>query len=557
MSECFAELFEASQVGLKMRPGEIISAMVEEIGRDIVTVNAGLKSEGFIPISQFLNEKGELEIAVGDKVDVALDTVEDGYGETKLSREKVKRLMIWHDLEAAYENNTTITGLITERIKGGFNVDINGIKAFLPGSLVDVRPAKDNSHLEGKEAEFKLIKVDRHKNNVIVSRRAVIETENTLERAELLASLKVGMIVKGVVKNVTDYGAFMDLGGIDGLLHITDMAWQRVKNPGEVVSVGDAIEVKVLNFDRERARVSLGLKQMTDDPWIGLAERYSQGDRLRGKVTNITDYGCFIELETGVEGLVHMSEMDWTNKNIYPAKLVQTGEEIEVAVLDIDAERHRISLGMKQCQPNPWEEFATKYDCGDQVTGVIKSITDFGIFVCVEGNIDGLVHRSDITWSGRGEEIHNYNKGDTVESVVLSVDPLKERISLGIKQMKEDPFPNYIAENPKGSVVKGTIVEVTKKYAMVRLTPDIESQMRATEISRDIKVEDARSTLKLGDEIEVKITAVDRKKRTLSVSARAKELAEEAAAVEAYSADADSDAAIGTIGDLMQDHPNK
>ena len=552
MSESFAELFEQSQIEAKMRPGSIVSATVVDVDEDTVTVNAGLKSEGVIPIEQFYDENGDLEVSIGDEVDVALDAVEDGFGETRLSREKAKRLRAWKTLEDAHEENRTITGVITERVKGGFTVDIDTIRAFLPGSLVDVRPVRDTSYLEGKPLEFKVIKIDQRRSNVVVSRRAVVESENSAEREALLDSLKEGVAVKGVVKNLTDYGAFLDLGGIDGLLHITDMAWKRVKDPSEIVSIGDEIEVKVLKFDRERNRVSLGLKQMGDDPWADLARRYPEGARLRGKVTNLADYGCFVELEEGVEGLVHVSEMDWTNKNVHPSKLVHVGQEVDVVILDIDEERRRISLGMKQCQPNPWEQFAALYNKGDRVTGVIKSITDFGIFIGLEGGIDGLVHLSDVSWGEDGEDaIRKYHKGEEIETVVLAVDAERERISLGIKQLEKDPFTSYVAENPKGSVVKGSVQNVEPKLVTVQLADGVEGQLKASEISNEKKVEDARHELKEGEEIEVKITAIDRKKRTISVSVRAKESDEESAAVREYAPDSSSGA---KLGDILKEH---
>jgi small subunit ribosomal protein S1 len=552
MSESFAELFEQSQIEAKMRPGTIVSAIVVDVDDDTVTVNAGLKSEGVIPIEQFYDENGDLEVSIGDEVDVALDAVEDGFGETRLSREKAKRLRAWKTLEDAHEENRTITGIITERVKGGFTVDIDTIRAFLPGSLVDVRPVRDTSYLEGKPLEFKVIKIDQRRSNVVVSRRAVVESENSAERDALLDSLKEGVAVKGVVKNLTDYGAFLDLGGIDGLLHITDMAWKRVKDPSEIVSIGDEIEVKVLKFDRERNRVSLGLKQMGDDPWADLARRYPEGARLHGKVTNLADYGCFVELEEGVEGLVHVSEMDWTNKNVHPSKLVHVGQEVDVVILDIDEERRRISLGMKQCQPNPWEQFAALNNKGDRVSGVIKSITDFGIFIGLEGGIDGLVHLSDVSWAEDGEEaIRRFHKGEEIETVVLAVDAERERISLGIKQLEKDPFTSYVAENPKGSIVKATVQDVEPKFVTVRLADGVEGQLKASEISNEKKVEDARHEVKEGEELEVKITAIDRKKRTISVSVRAKESDEESAAVREYAPDASSGA---KLGDILKEH---
>ncbi len=556
MSESFAELFEQSQIEGKMRPGSIVSATVVDISQDTVVVNAGLKSEGFIPASQFFDENGEIEVSIGDEVDVSLDAVEDGFGETRLSREKAKRLMAWTALEKAHEANEIVKGVISERVKGGFTVDIDKVRAFLPGSLIDVRPVKDTTYLEGKPLEFKVIKIDQRRNNVVVSRRAVVETENTTERAELLESLQEGAVIKGIVKNTTDYGAFLDLGGVDGLLHITDMAWKRVKNPSEIVTVGDEIEVKVLKFDRERNRVSLGLKQMGDDPWVDLSKRYPEGARLRGKVTNLADYGCFVELEEGVEGLVHVSEMDWTNKNVHPSKLVQVAEEVDIVILDIDAERRRISLGMKQCQPNPWEQFAATHNKGDRVVGTIKSITDFGIFIGLEGDIDGLVHLSDITWSGTGEEfIHGYSKGDELETVVLAVDADRERISLGVKQMEKDPFSNYVAENSKGSIVKAVIESVEMRSVTLTLAEGVGGYMRSSEISMGAKVDDARTEVKVGDELEVKITAIDRKKRSINVSIRAKESDDEAAAVEEYGSG--SEVAGSKLGDLLKEHLDK
>jgi len=556
MSESFAELFEQSQIEGKMRPGSIVSATVVDISQDTVVVNAGLKSEGLIPASQFFDENGEIEVSIGDEVDVSLDAVEDGFGETRLSREKAKRLMAWTALEKAHEADEIVKGVISERVKGGFTVDIDKVRAFLPGSLIDVRPVKDTTYLEGKPLEFKVIKIDQRRNNVVVSRRAVVETENSTERAELLESLQEGAVVKGIVKNTTDYGAFLDLGGVDGLLHITDMAWKRVKNPSEIVTVGDEIEVKVLKFDRERNRVSLGLKQMGDDPWGDLSKRYPEGARLRGKVTNLADYGCFVELEEGVEGLVHVSEMDWTNKNVHPSKLVQVAEEVDVVILDIDVERRRISLGMKQCQPNPWEQFAATHNKGDRVIGTIKSITDFGIFIGLEGDIDGLVHLSDITWSGTGEEfIHGYSKGDELETVVLAVDADRERISLGVKQMEKDPFSNYVAENSKGSIVKAVIESVEMRSVTLTLAEGVGGYMRSSEISMGAKVDDARTEVKVGDELEVKITAIDRKKRSINVSIRAKESDDEAAAVEEYGSG--SEVAGSKLGDLLKEHLDK
>ena len=552
MSESFAELFEQSQIENKMRPGTIISANIVDIDDDMVVVNAGLKSEGLIPIDQFYDDKGELEVAVGDQVEVALDAVEDGFGETRLSREKAKRLKAWQRLEEAHESGQTVTGIITEKVKGGFTVDIERVRAFLPGSLVDVRPVRDTSYLEGKPLEFKVIKIDRRRNNVVVSRRAVVENENSAEREALLERLTEGEIVKGIVKNLTDYGAFLDLGGIDGLLHITDMAWKRVKNPSEVVNIGDEIDVKVLKFDRERNRVSLGLKQMGEDPWESITNRYPEGARLLGKVTNLADYGCFVELEEGVEGLVHVSEMDWTNKNVHPSKLVHVGQEVEVMVLDMDEERRRISLGMKQCQPNPWENFAATHNKGDHVTGTIKSITDFGIFIGLEGGIDGLVHLSDISWNETGEEaIRKYSKGDEIETVVLSVDAERERISLGIKQLERDPFTSFVAEYGKGDIVNGVVEEVDPKGAVIRLADGVDGYLKASEISLDKRVDDARHELKEGEELEVKITNVDRKKRSINLSIKAKDSDEEAAAVQEYAPEEGSGA---KLGDILKEH---
>ncbi len=553
MTESFAELFEQSQVESKMRLGSILSGTVVDVFQDNVIVSAGLKSESWIPIDQFYDEKGELEVSIGDEVEVALDAIEDGYGETRLSREKAKRLLAWTNLERAHDSDETVTGVITERVKGGFTVDVEGIRAFLPGSLVDVRPVKDTVYLEGKPLDFKVIKIDQKRSNVVVSRRAVVESENIAERQSLIDKLKEGVTVTGVVKNLTDYGAFLDLGGIDGLLHITDMAWKRVKDPADIVNIGDEIEVKVLKFDRERNRVSLGLKQMGDDPWGDLTKRFPEGSRLHGAVTNLADYGCFVELEEGVEGLVHVSEMDWTNKNIHPSKLVQTGDQVDVIVLDIDQERRRISLGMKQCQPNPWEEFAALHNKGDRVSGQIKSITDFGIFIGLPGGIDGLVHLSDVSWVDEGEDaLRNYKKGTQIETVVLAVDTERERISLGIKQLERDPFTAYVAENPKGAVVTGKINAVETRNIVVELAQGVEGQLKISELSGDKKARDAKSSgLKEDDEIEVKITAVDRKKRTISVSVKAKETDEESAAIKEYTPDSSSGA---KLGDLLKKH---
>jgi len=552
MSESFAELFEESVKDLEMRPGMIVKGQVLEIGPDMVVVHAGLKSEGVIALSEFKDLNGEIEVNVGDEVEVAVDAFEDGFGETKLSREKAKRARAWEDLEKIQNADEIVTGIITGKVKGGFTVEMRDIRAFLPGSLVDVRPVRDTSYLEGKELEFKIIKLDQKRNNVVVSRRAVVESEYSEEREELLANMEEGKTLKGVVKNLTDYGAFVDLGGVDGLLHITDMAWKRVKHPSEMVEVGQEIDVKVLKFDKERNRVSLGLKQLGDDPWADLARRYPEGSRLFGAVTNIADYGCFVEIESGVEGLVHVSEMDWTNKNVSPAKLVQISEEVEVMVLDIDEERRRISLGMKQCMANPWDEFAATQNKGDTVSGQIKSITDFGIFVGLPGGIDGLIHLSDISWNLPGEEaVRNYKKGQELEAVVLAVDSERERISLGIKQIDQDPFSNFVAANPKGSVVKGKVTEIDAKAATIDLGDGIEGQLRVSEISRD-RIEDIRTALKVGDEVEAKFTGVDRKNRAISLSIKAMETDEENEAMKEYGS-ASAAAGTSSLGDLLKE----
>ncbi len=531
MTESFAQLFEESLKEIETRPGSIVRGVVVAIDKDVVLVDAGLKSESAIPAEQFKNAQGELEIQVGDEVDVALDAVEDGFGETLLSREKAKRHEAWITLEKAYEDAETVTGVINGKVKGGFTVELNGIRAFLPGSLVDVRPVRDTLHLEGKELEFKVIKLDQKRNNVVVSRRAVIESENSAERDQLLENLQEGMEVKGIVKNLTDYGAFVDLGGVDGLLHITDMAWKRVKHPSEIVNVGDEINVKVLKFDRERTRVSLGLKQLGEDPWVAIAKRYPEGTKLTGRVTNLTDYGCFVEIEEGVEGLVHVSEMDWTNKNIHPSKVVNVGDVVEVMVLDIDEERRRISLGLKQCKSNPWQQFAETHNKGDRVEGKIKSITDFGIFIDLDGGIDGLVHLSDISWNVAGEEaVREYKKGDEIAAVVLQVDAERERISLGVKQLAEDPFNNWVALNKKGAIVTGKVTAVDAKGATVELADGVEGYLRASEASRD-RVEDATLVLSVGDDVEAKFTGVDRKNRAISLSVRAKDEADEKDAI--------------------------
>jgi len=550
MNESFAELFEESLKTVDMVPGTIVTGVVIDIDKDWVTVHAGLKSEGVIPAEQFRNELGELNLQIGDEVQVALESVEDGFGETKLSREKAKRAEAWKILEAAHVAEEVIKGVINGKVKGGFTVDVAGIRAFLPGSLVDVRPVRETTHLEGKELEFKVIKLDQKRNNVVVSRRAVLEQANSVERDELLATLQEGQAVKGIVKNLTDYGAFVDLGGVDGLLHITDMAWKRIKHPGEIVEVGQEIDVKVLKFDRERNRVSLGLKQLGEDPWVAITKRYPEGARVKAKVTNLTDYGCFAELEEGVEGLIHVSEMDWTNKNIHPSKVVQLGDEIEVMVLDIDEERRRISLGLKQCQENPWDAFARTCAKGDKITGKIKSITDFGIFIGLDGGIDGLVHLSDISWHEAGEEaVRKYKKGDELETVVLAIDPERERISLGIKQLETDPFSEYVTANDKGAVVKGIVKEVEAKAAVITLADDVEAVLKASELSRE-KVEDARNVLKVGDEVEAKIIAVDRKNRSISLSVKSKDVEEEKAAIKELSKQ--PDAAPATLGDLIK-----
>lgn len=540
MTESFAQLFEESLQNIETRPGSIVRGTVVAIDKDVVLVDAGLKSESAIPVEQFKNAQGELEIQVGDEIDVALDAVEDGFGETILSREKAKRHEAWLMLEKAYEEAETVTGVINGKVKGGFTVELNGIRAFLPGSLVDVRPVRDTTHLEGKELEFKVIKLDQKRNNVVVSRRAVIESESSAERDQLLENLQEGMEVKGIVKNLTDYGAFVDLGGVDGLLHITDMAWKRVKHLSEIVNVGDEINVKVLKFDRERTRVSLGLKQLGEDPWVAIAKRYPEGTKLTGRVTNLTDYGCFVEIEEGVEGLVHVSEMDWTNKNIHPSKVVNVGDVVEVMVLDIDEERRRISLGLKQCKSNPWQQFAETHNKGDRVEGKIKSITDFGIFIGLDGGIDGLVHLSDISWNVAGEEaVREYKKGDEIAAVVLQVDAERERISLGVKQLAEDPFNNYLAATKKGAIVTGKVTAVDAKGATVELTLGVEGYLRASEASRD-RVEDATLVLNVGDDVEAKYTGVDRKNRVINLSVRAKDEADEKDAVAAVNKQEDT-----------------
>ena len=550
MSESFAELLEESFSSLNMESGTIIDGVVVEIRNDVVVVNAGLKSEGVIPIDQFKNERGETNVNVGDIVEVALESVEDGYGETKLSREKARRSKAWGELERIHESGDSVTGIITGKVKGGFTVELPDIRAFLPGSLVDVRPVRDTTYLEGKELEFKVIKLDQRRNNVVVSRRAVVETEYSAERETLLETLQDGSVVKGIVKNLTDYGAFLDLGGVDGLLHITDMAWKRVKHPSEIVSIGDEIEVKVLTFDKEKTRVSLGLKQLGSDPWADLVRRFPEGARVFGKVTNIADYGCFVEIEDGVEGLVHVSEMDWTSKNINPAKIVALGDEVEVMVLDIDEERRRISLGIKQCESNPWDEFAAMHDKGAKVSGQIKSITDFGVFIGLDGGIDGLVHLSDISWSDTGEDaIRNFKKGDEVETVVLAVDAERERISLGIKQLDQDPLSEFMAGNSKGNILDGTVKEVDARAAIIDLGEGIEGVLKATEYARE-KIEDLSTVLKVGDAVEAKFIGVDRKTRTIGLSIKAKEMQEEQAVLSDYS---NSDGASTSLGDILKE----
>ncbi|EJN18810.1 30S ribosomal protein S1 [Pseudomonas sp. SWRI74] len=556
MSESFAELFEESLKTLNLQAGSIITGVIVDIDYQArwVTVHAGLKSEALIPLEQFYNDAGDLTINVGDEVHVALDSVEDGFGETKLSREKAKRAECWIVLEAAFAAEEVVKGVINGKVKGGFTVDVNGIRAFLPGSLVDVRPVRDTTHLEGKELEFKVIKLDQKRNNVVVSRRSVLEAENSAEREALLESLQEGQQVKGIVKNLTDYGAFVDLGGVDGLLHITDMAWKRIKHPSEIVNVGDEIDVKVLKYDRERNRVSLGLKQLGEDPWVAIKARYPESTRVTARVTNLTDYGCFAELEEGVEGLVHVSEMDWTNKNIHPSKVVQVGDEVEVMVLDIDEERRRISLGIKQCKSNPWEDFSGQFNKGDKISGTIKSITDFGIFIGLDGGIDGLVHLSDISWNEVGEEaVRRFKKGDELDTVILSVDPERERISLGIKQLESDPFSEYVQENDKGAIVKGIVKEVDAKGAIITLADDIEATLKASEISRD-RVEDARNVLKEGEEVEAKIISVDRKSRVIQLSIKSKDVEDEKEAIQSLrDKPVAGDAPVATtLGDLLR-----
>ncbi len=559
MTESFQELFEESLKSIEMKSGSIVTGTVVDIDKDWITVHAGLKSEGTIPADQFLNDKGEIEVAVGDEVRVSLEAVEDGFGATRLSREKAKRAEVWLELEEANKSNETVIGVITGKVKGGFTVELRGLRAFLPGSLVDVRPLREISHLENIDLEFKVIKLDTKRNNVVVSRRAVMESVTSTDRDALLETLEEGNSVKGVIKNLTDYGAFVDLGGVDGLLHITDMSWKRIKHPSEMINIGDEIDVKVLKFDRERNRVSLGMKQMGDDPWGDIKGRYPVGKKTRARITNLTDYGCFAELEDGVEGLVHVSEMDWTNKNVHPSKIVDLGQEVDVMILEIDEERRRISLGIKQCFSNPWSDFASKKKKGDKVSGTIKSITDFGIFIGLEGGIDGLVHLSDISWDDNGEEsVRSYKKGDEVETSILSIDSERERISLGIKQLSDDPFMGYISKNEKGSIVTGKVINVDEKLATISLTENVEATLKSSEVSRD-GVSDLKSKLKLDDEVEAKIINVDKKNRTISLSIKAKDLSEEKEAVKAHkSSESESqDASAATIGDLIKAQMDK
>ena len=557
MSESFADLFEESLNTIEMAPGSIVTGTVVDIDDDWVVVHAGLKSEGVIPKNQFLNEEGVCTLTIGDQVKVAMEVVDDGFGETRLSREKARRAESWEKLEEASEQGEVVIGIINGKVKGGFTVDVNDIRAFLPGSLVDIRTLRETAHLEGKPLEFKVIKLDQKRNNVVVSRRAVLEEENSHEREELLASMQEGQDVKGIVKNLTDYGAFVDLGGVDGLLHITDMAWKRIRHPSEMVNVGDEVDVRILKFDREKNRVSLGMKQLGDDPWADIVRRYPEGARVMATVTNLTDYGCFAEIEEGVEGLVHVSEMDWTNKNIHPSKVVSVGDETEVMVLDIDQERRRISLGIKQCRPNPWESFSIAHAKSDTITGTIKSITDFGIFIGLEGGIDGLVHLSDISWNEPGETaVRRYSKGEQIETIILSVDPERERISLGIKQMEKDPFSDYSAAHDRGDIVKGTVLEVQPKEAIIELAEDVTGLLKAAEISID-RVEDARNVLKEGDELEVKIVNLDRKNRTIGLSIKAKDVEEERQAVKDHQKQESDRSGPATLGDLIKAQMNK
>ncbi len=552
MQESFAELFEESLGRQEMRPGEVITAEVVRIDHNFVVVNAGLKSESYIEIAEFLSDKGELEVTVGDFVQVAIEQLENGFGETRLSRDRAKRVAAWNALEQALNDGTLVTGTITGKVKGGLTVMTNSVRAFLPGSLVDMRPVKDTTPYEGKTYEFKVIKLDRKRNNVVVSRRAVLEASVGEERDALLAALKEGSVVKGVVKNITDYGAFVDLGGIDGLLHITDLAWRRVRHPSEVLAVGDEVQAKILKFDQEKNRVSLGLKQLGEDPWVGISRRYPPTTRLFGKVTNLTDYGAFVEIEQGIEGLVHVSEMDWTNKNVHPSKVVQLGDEVEVMILEIDEDRRRISLGMKQCAANPWDEFSMNYKKGDRVHGGIKSITDFGVFIGLPGGIDGLVHLSDLSWSLPGEEaIRNFKKGDEVDAVVLAIDTDKERISLGIKQLDGDPYTSYIATHDKNSIARGVVKSVDARGAVVMLEGDIEAYLRASEVSRD-RIDDLTKVYKEGDKVEAMIINVDRKTRSISLSIKAREQAEQQEAMQKFSADSSASSGTTNLGALLK-----
>ena len=557
MSESFADLFEESLETIEMEPGAIVTGTVVEIDREFVTVHAGLKSEGVIPRNQFVNEAGEFVLEIGDQVKVAMEVVDDGFGETRLSREKARRAESWQMLEEAFDKNDVVKGIMNGKVKGGFTVDISDIRAFLPGSLVDIRPLRETAHLEGKALEFKVIKLDQKRNNVVVSRRAVLEEENSVEREALLASLQEGQEVKGIVKNLTDYGAFVDLGGVDGLLHITDMAWRRIRHPSEMVNVGDEVSVKILKFDREKNRVSLGMKQLGDDPWVDITRRYPEGTRVLANVTNLTDYGCFAEIEEGVEGLVHVSEMDWTNKNVHPSKVVAVGDEVEVMVLDIDEERRRISLGIKQCRPNPWDEFAATNARGDRIAGRIKSITDFGIFIGLDGGIDGLVHLSDISWNEQGETaVRRYSKGEEIETVILAVDPERERISLGVKQLDQDAFSDYIAENDRGSIVVGVVSDIEPREAVLTLADDVEGILKASEISID-RTEDARSALAIGEEVEAKIISIDRKNRVLGLSIKAKHVEDEKQAHRDYQRTEDVRPGPTTLGDLIREQMDR
>ncbi|MAY42742.1 MULTISPECIES: 30S ribosomal protein S1 [unclassified Neptuniibacter] len=553
MSESFAELFEESLQELEMAPGAIVTGTVIAIEDDFVIVNAGLKSEGVIPRHQFFDDNGDLTVEVGSEVKVALETMEDGFGTTQLSREKAKRAEAWLELEKAFEGDEIIKGRITGKVRGGFTVDVNTIHAFLPGSLVDVRPVRDTSHLESQELEFKLVKLDAKRNNIVVSRRAVLEAAYILEREKLLANMKEGQVVKGIVKNITDYGAFIDLGGVDGLLHITDIAWKRVKHPSEALTVGEEIDIQILRFDKEKNRVSLGLKQLTDDPWTQLISNYSAGMKAKAKVTNLTDYGCFAEIENGIEGLIHVSEMDWTNKNVHPSKVVQLGDEVDVMLLDIDKERRRISLGMKQCTPNPWQTFSEQFTKGDRVNGVIRSITDFGIFVGMDGGIDGLVHQSDLSWDDSDKDaVKRFKKGDEVEAVILSIDSERERIALGIKQLDGDPFSEYTSTKSKGETVKGTVSEITSKGLVLTLAEGVESSVRIAEVSRD-RVENLSSLYFIGDEVEAMVVNIDRRSRVIALSIKQLEIAQEKKAMDSVSQQSDVDlSGPTTIGDLIK-----